>query len=1128
MRRILKIFLTFTCLFVMCLQEKNIIADDTQNDESGKSKQLQQETQETTKQEDVESVTVQSNENQLNKASVIDIYTQTDLENAIKNASSHNKVLVLKNDILLTKRMAMVNNIDITIDGDHYTINRGVGGFLFTIPQNSNLKLMNITINGKKETSFTTASEPLIQVNGGNLILSTDTILENNRAENDWGGAVSLRGTYDNSITMESNSIIRNCEAKNGGAIFGGKQGATPGYGKVDIIVKDSAQLANNMAYGTVAFDKSGNGGAIAVSETTNFGVVNIDIRDNVLISGNKTHGYGGAVYSVLRNPASKINIDGATFTNNSTFSNITTNSGGGALFFTIEGSGENSTIDINNAKITNNVTGTSANAGLGGGIYFRYLAPTDNVSIRNSTISSNVSNEGGGAGIYFQTVTSEAVSAVFSNNVISQNKVDSLSRSTAGAGVYVNASGKVDLDFNGTSITNNSLSSIVETKGAGVYLHTSSEVSLSDININNHSADKGGAIYSNANLHLKNAVIVDNIASNEGGAVYSNSTIEIINSVMENNQAKNGGAFYSNRNSSISSTIMKNNKSTVNGGAIYNGGTLALKESDVQSNTGIKGSGIYNKGSLNLWKGNTVNGLYILDAKAIPVVQEKLTDTTIQLEESVHVSSTNQSTPIVIALHSENYPLLNDTDKSAFVKPTVNFEKHVNLLSDSILTNSNANSEVWLYYGTYEISYTLNGGTNDLNNPLSYNYGTGVDSFESPERKGYDFIGWYEDPLFINKISNISKTHQGNINLYAKWKASEYMITYELDGGVNDLNNPTKYVFGMGVTSFDKPTKEGYHFAGWYDSPLFSNKVTGVSATTAEDIKLYAKWEASEYKITYELDGGINHLNNPTKYVFGTGVTSFDKPTKEGYHFAGWYDSPLFTNKVTSVSATTTEDIKLYAKWEAINYTIDYELDGGINHLNNPTKYVFGTGVTSFDKPTKEGYNFAGWYDSPLFTNKVTSVSATTAEDIKLYAKWEAINYTIDYELDGGINNPNNLTSYTTETGVSQFYAPTKEGYDFIMWTDDKGKEITNVPENTVGNIILYAKWEAKGTSIVDNETPSVDARPNIDGSNTTSNEEKNQKVDTSDKTTANIYLITQLTSLLVIATLKKLRKSH
>ena len=43
--------------------------------------------------------------------------------------------------------------------------------------------------------------------------------------------------------------------------------------------------------------------------------------------------------------------------------------------------------------------------------------------------------------------------------------------------------------------------------------------------------------------------------------------------------------------------------------------------------------------------------------------------------------------------------------------------------------------------------------------------------------------------------------------------------------------------------------------------------------------------------------------------------------------------------------------------------YTISYELNGGINHPENPTEYEIGDDLLNIFPPTREGYQFLGWY---------------------------------------------------------------------------------------------------------------------------------------------------------------------
>ena len=155
---------------------------------------------------------------------------------------------------------------------------------------------------------------------------------------------------------------------------------------------------------------------------------------------------------------------------------------------------------------------------------------------------------------------------------------------------------------------------------------------------------------------------------------------------------------------------------------------------------------------------------------------------------------------------------------------------------------------------------------------------------------------------------------------MYAKFTANRYNISYELNGGTNDAANPTDYTYGTGVAEggFKAPVKEGHTFGGWYSDAGFTTKVTSISTTQTGDVKLYAKFTASSYRIRYELDGGSNATTNPTDYTYGVGVAGFADASKTGYTFDGWYSDAAFTTRVTSISAAATGNMTLYAKFTA------------------------------------------------------------------------------------------------------------------------------------------------------------------------------------------------------------------
>ena len=69
-----------------------------------------------------------------------------------------------------------------------------------------------------------------------------------------------------------------------------------------------------------------------------------------------------------------------------------------------------------------------------------------------------------------------------------------------------------------------------------------------------------------------------------------------------------------------------------------------------------------------------------------------------------------------------------------------------------------------------YDISYELNGGTNDAGNPATYTYGIGVTEFKPAVKEGYTFDGWYLDAEFTLPTASIDATQTGGVALHAKF----------------------------------------------------------------------------------------------------------------------------------------------------------------------------------------------------------------------------------------------------------------------------------------------------------------------------------------------------------------------
>lgn len=121
--------------------------------------------------------------------------------------------------------------------------------------------------------------------------------------------------------------------------------------------------------------------------------------------------------------------------------------------------------------------------------------------------------------------------------------------------------------------------------------------------------------------------------------------------------------------------------------------------------------------------------------------------------------------------------------------------------------------------------------------------------------------------------------------------------------------------------------------------------------------------------------------------------------------------------------------------------------------------------------EPVKDGYDFAGWYyDDQTFEYPFSDtdfIKQQLTVELSLYAKFETSVYrTINYNLDGGTNSPNNVATLSSgrELLLSDPTAPS-EYLKFAGWfTDSEFKnQITLIAKGRESQIDLYAKWVVK-----------------------------------------------------------------
>ena len=358
-------------------------------------------------------------------------------------------------------------------------------------------------------------------------------------------------------------------------------------------------------------------------------------------------------------------------------------------------------------------------------------------------------------------------------------------------------------------------------------------------------------------------------------------------------------------------------------------------------------------------------------------------------------------------------------------------------------------------------------------------------------EKEGYVFVGWqvrngkggagfwdFDNDVVTKEL--FESANDDELILYACYEPVPYFVAKFV---VNDENvENVEALKGDSVVSvmidsvMKLPTavKEHYDFIGWkagsFELKVGENIfVYGDSAVTCgtwgevydesiSDVTFTPIFEPHKYTVTYELNGGTNNNANPETYTVedtAKDAVTLQDPVKAGYKFTGWDNGQTL---VEAIEAGSTEDIKLTATWEKINYKITYKLNGGKNSDDNPSEYDIEDKTIVLKDPEKAGYEFTGWYNGQT---RVEAIEAGSTGDIELTAKWEKINYKIIYIVNGGKNSNANPATYTVEDAVT-LQDPEKAGYEFKGWYNGQTQTpVKAIKAGSVGDIVLYAKWE-------------------------------------------------------------------
>ena len=421
---------------------------------------------------------------------------------------------------------------------------------------------------------------------------------------------------------------------------------------------------------------------------------------------------------------------------------------------------------------------------------------------------------------------------------------------------------------------------------------------------------------------------------------------------------------------------------------------------------------------------------------------------------------------------------------------------------------NVNADHSIEVIFARkYVIRFNSNGG-----NEIGYEIIKPGEKIEIQEieRRGYEFIGWYTDSDLKNRYDS-SNNINSDITLYAGWKINEYNINYNLDGGQNNSDNPSKYTVEDEII-FKQPIKEGYEFKGWYENEELTKQINSINKGNIGDKEIYAKWirkeepkdnpkdnpenedEKAKYKVEYYLENkeGKYEKNESLTETFedniGKNVTANTKI------FEGYEENEKHSERVSSGEIKKDGSLILKLYYDRVKYKVSFDELGGQEAKEGDLKtqeVKYDTNVKKPMNPIKRGYEFEYWYYEEDGKEIKYDFEKGVTNDIKLLAKWKVKRYDINYELDEGVNDIDNPDVYTVEK-EEKFKEPTREGYEFKGWYEDKEytKKIEST-KNKIGDITVYAKWESikkqNNNSNSSNENTNKDYSKNLNLTDTT-----------------------------------------
>ena len=319
------------------------------------------------------------------------------------------------------------------------------------------------------------------------------------------------------------------------------------------------------------------------------------------------------------------------------------------------------------------------------------------------------------------------------------------------------------------------------------------------------------------------------------------------------------------------------------------------------------------------------------------------------------------------------------------------------------------------------------------------------------------------------------------------------------INNGKQDKTVTKKYEQSISGENYT-PTRpsslpEYYVFDGWYENELCEGEAYNFTGKKmpAQNVTLYAKWTASDVKLTYNLNNPEGTVDKDTKKVEAGTIASTvlpSIPTINEYSFAGWYyadGNGNITSEVFNTNNTITRDTSIVGKWlykGELRVVYDPGTETGATVPTDDKVYAGGAKVTvASNATTTSGKKFLGWQLNgnvykPGQSFEVNKDIANKDNQIILTATWGDAETatTLTYDPGNGIGTATTVNVMNNEAVEIEahdslgFSAPVEEGkeYYFAGWADSSTGNATYADGQTInidanGENVLYAVWVEK-----------------------------------------------------------------